>query len=158
MSDKLTEMDKIVEYLKTKKGMTTLQIEEYLRQVREAEERGKNKKEDPKYVLNDRAATVVFPHGFSVSFDMGGDIRWAYDGKKIDEDTAVPILSQHDLEVCFKHVVNNIIAHGAKKQTEVWKMMMQYKDAAEQVKTRYTNKNAKKAFVAGMILGKKETK
>jgi len=37
-------------------------------------------------------------------------------------------------------------------------MMMQYKDAAEQVKTRYTNKNAKKAFVAGMILGKKETK
>lgn len=155
----MSEMDEIVKYLRgIPGGMSEEDIQAYIDKLREAsavEEKKEEKREEPKFVLNERAATVVWPNGFSCSFDKQGNVQWAYDGKRLTTDLEAPetpILSQHDVELCLRH----IIGLHEKERKELWNAVKHYKDAAEHAKVRYMNKSHKKAFVAGMILGKKE--
>ncbi len=148
-SDMEKMMERIIALVKDKKDLSDEEINKIVEKMRKEDDQ---KCEKPRLIFNDRAATIVFPSGFSVAVDRLGNIQWHYDGRSVAEGTVTPIVDQHTMELCVKHVIG---LHIAEKE-ELEKRLLQPTKNDDKVKHRYMNKDKKRAFVSGMILGKKE--
>lgn len=143
----MDEMDKLVELLKAKKFSSEAEVEAYLKASREK----KREKEPNKMVFNDLAASIIYPNGFVVTFGKQGSINWAYDGKKVEDDTATPLIDSSDLQQCLEHLVGLHL----KDYQMIRSFAQQCQDKIGEGRTRYVKNDTKRAFVAGMIHGKK---
>jgi hypothetical protein len=149
----MTEMEHIVKLLRDRGGFTSEEQADLNATIagmrRQAEP---VVRERPQFVFNDRGATIIFPDGFSVTFDKDGTMNWAYDGKKITDSPPKRTLNQQDLQQCLQHIVGLHI----KDKAEMWSALLQWKNKANETRTRYVKNNSKRAFVAGLIMGQQE--
>jgi len=111
--------------------------------------------EPPKIFFDSTSATVEWPSGISVRFFVGGSILWKYQDtnytcaeiESLDSTLRIP---PEYLELCFKHI-NEIHCKINQAMQESMKKL-----ETQETKTRYIHSSKKKAFVAGMIMGRKE--
>ncbi len=153
-----TEMEQIVELLRQSGMSEKITDEEIMDKISSLNKQAVQRppevvKECPKIVTSDDDANIVYSSGFVFTIDKIGNTSWSYDGKDVGEDSAKPNLDKNELQVCLQH----IIGLHLKEKRDLWALLLGWKEKAEEIKLRYIKGDTKKAFVAGMIMGKKNS-
>jgi len=153
MSDEIT---RIVKLLQQRGGLSKDEIGDLDATIKKLrKEVAIPQKTEYKLILNERAATAVWANGFSVAFHMDGSIHCSMDGMPT-EHTSITKLSIEfgALESCLKHIAG---LNEKQKTIEIYNAVnaVERPKAATEGKTKFVHTSNKKAFVAGMILGRK---
>lgn len=99
-----------------------------------------------KIVLNEDSGTLIFESGMTLTLFKDGDVKLTYDGKPIELDYMTLRIAPLDLEQIYKHIIKLHLLDKKLAKSELDKV---------QQKTRYITTGNKRAFVAGMLMGKK---
>lgn len=106
-----------------------------------------------KLILNERAATAVWANGFTVAFHVDGSVHCSMDGTPTDHTSITKLNIEFGaLEACMKHIVG---LHCKMAEEQAKNPGTTPKVKQEEPKTRFMHSNNKRAFVAGMIFGRK---
>jgi hypothetical protein len=149
MSD---EISRIVKLLQNKGGLTKEELgdlEGTIKKLRK--EVAVPQKTEYKLILNEKAATAVWANGFTVAFHVDGSVHCSMDGMPTEHTSITKLNIEFGaLEACMKHIVGLHIKMAECLEDEP---MIEKPEKPE--KTRFLHSNNKRAFVAGMIFGRK---
>lgn len=151
MSD---EISRIVKLLREKGGLTEKELNDLdgtMKKLRK--EVAVPQRTEYKLILNERAATAVWANGFTVAFHIDGSVHCSMDGMPTETTSVTKLNIEFGaLEACMKHIVgihHKMAEEYAKEQSKPTP------SNKEEPRTRFIHSNNKRAFVAGMIFGRK---
>lgn len=150
MSD---EISRIVKLLQSKGGLTKEELSDLDGTIKKLrKEVAIPQKTEYKLILNPRAATAVWANGFTIAFHIDGSVHCSMDGIPTEYTSITKLNIEFGaLEACMKHIVGlNLKESESKGQTGGI-----VPATKEEPKTRFMHTNNKRAFVAGMIFGRK---
>jgi hypothetical protein len=152
MSD---EINRIVKLLQERGGLSKEELKDLDGTVKKLrKEVAVPSRTEYKLILNERAATAVWANGFAVAFHLDGSVHVSMDGIPTEHTSITKLNIEFGaLEACMKHIVG--LHHKLAEEYTKSKCPTTQKTKEEEPKTRFLHSNNKRAFVAGMIFGRK---